>query len=225
MHRERDGVDALDLLERAAAATLVTAWDTGPTTREENDVDTEISWYPVLPDDELDEYATEIWRKVTENVGFVPNVFRAYAWRGKRFERWLGYFNSVMRPTDGLGRAEREMIAVAVSMENACLYCLVSHGAELRDALGDPVLGATITLDWHRAPLEERHRAMLAYAVKVATSPRECTEEDIEDLRGHGFSLEDTWDIAEVAALFSSTNRMAMATGMMPNEEYHGHAR
>lgn len=185
----------------------------------------EISWFPVLEDDELDEYATEIWAKVVDNIGFVPNVFRAYAWRGKRFERWLGYFNSVMRPSDTLGKIEREMVAVAVSMENACLYCLASHGYELRDALEDPVLGATITLDWRRAPITEKQRTMLEYGVKVANHPRECSRQDIDDLLAVGFTLEDVWDIAEIASLFSSTNRMAMAGGFMPNEHYHGDAR
>ncbi|MGH3442484.1 MAG: peroxidase-related enzyme [Nitriliruptorales bacterium] len=188
-------------------------------------MDADISWFPVLKDGELDEYATGIWAKVTENIGFVPNVFRTYAWRGKRFEKWLGYFNSVMRPTETLGQVEREMVAVAVSMENKCLYCLVAHGHDLRAAIGDPVLGETVTLDWRRAPIAEKQRAMLEYAVKVATRPRECSRQDIDDLVALGFTQEDVWDIAEIAALFSSTNRMAMAAGMLPNEEYHRGAR
>lgn len=186
---------------------------------------TPISWFPVADDDELDDYAREIWNKCHERIGFVPNVFRAYAWRGERFQRWLKYFNHVTRPSDTLAEAEREMIAVAVSMENACLYCLAAHGYELRKVLGDPVLGETITLDWRRADLPKRHQAMLAYAVKVANEPRDCTRADIEQLHAHGFSDEDVWDIAEIASLYSATNRMAMACGFIPNECYHGAAR
>lgn len=184
-----------------------------------------ISWFPVVPDDQLDEHARDVWAKCEERLGFVPNVFRAYAWRGERFERWLRYFNHVMRPSETLDAASREMVAVAVSMENGCLYCLVSHGYELRKQLGDPVLGDTVTLDWRRAPLGDRQRAMLRYAVKVATEPRECSPADLDELARHGFSDEDAWDIAEIAALFSSTNRMAMAAGFVPNSCYHGGAR
>ena len=185
---------------------------------------TDISWFPVAEDDELDDFARGLFAKAHERLGHVPNVFRAYAWRGERFERWQRYFSSVMRPSETLGAAEREMIAVAVSMGNGCLYCLVAHGAEVREHLG-PILGDQVTLDWKRAPLGERHRAMLAYAEKVATDPRECTREDVDALRAQGFTEEDVWDIAEVASLYSLTNRMAMATGMLPNEHYHAQAR
>jgi uncharacterized peroxidase-related enzyme len=186
---------------------------------------TTISWFPVAGDDELDTYAHEIWEKCEARIGFVPNVFRAYAWRGERFQRWLGYFNHVTRPSDTLGAAEREMIAVAVSMENGCLYCLVAHGNALREALDDPVRGETITLDWRRADLSAEHHAMLTYAVKVTTDPRRCSPDDIEHLTDLGFTVEDVWDIAEIAALYNATNRMAMAAGFVPNDCYHATAR
>lgn len=184
-----------------------------------------LSWFPVAGEDQLDEYAQQVWAKCDERLGYVPNVFRAYAWRGERFERWLRYFNSVMRATETVDAAAREMIAVAVSRENGCLYCLAAHGYELRRALGDAVLGELISLDWRRAPLDDRHRAMLGYAVKVATEPLRCDRDDLEELHRHGFTDEDVWDIAEVAALYSSTNRMAMAAGFIPNACYHGAAR
>ena len=184
----------------------------------------DISWFPVLNESEVEEYPAEIFAKCEDRLGFVPNVFRAYAWRPERFQRWLGYFNACMKPTETLGALEREMIAVAVSMENKCLYCLAAHGYEVRRQIG-PELGELVTLDWRRADLDERHQAMLAYAVKVATAPRECTRDDIDDLRKRGFTEEDVWDIAEVAALYSSTNRMAMAVGMVPNACYHAEAR
>lgn len=185
----------------------------------------DVSWFPVSGDDDLDEFAREIWSKCEARIGFVPNVFRAYAWRGERFRRWLGYFNDVTRASDTLDRAEREMIAVAVSMENGCLYCLVAHGNALREALEDPVRGETITLDWRRADLSDRHHKMLAYAVKVTTDPRHCSRADIDELVATGFTLEDVWDIAEVAALYNATNRMAMAAGFIPNSCYHHTAR
>lgn len=186
---------------------------------------TEISWFPNATDDQLDEYAREIWQKCDERIGFVPNVFRAYAWRGDRFRRWLSYFNEVTRPSDTLGAVEREMIAVAVSMENGCLYCLVAHGNALRVALEDPVQGEIVTLDWRRAGLPPRQHAMLEYAIKVTTDPRNCTRGDIESLLAHGFSEEDVWDIAEIASLYNATNRMAMAAGFIPNMCYHDTAR
>lgn len=185
----------------------------------------EISWFPVADDSQLDDYATEVWSKCQERDGFVPNVFKAYSWRGDRFAAWLAYFKSVTRASPTLGKLEREMIAVAVSMENGCFYCLAAHGYEVRKLLGDPAQGEAVTLDWRRATIGDRERAMLEYAVKVATQPRTCSREDIAALQAHGFSDEDVWDIAEVASLYSATNRMAMAAGFVPNTDYHGMSR
>ena len=187
--------------------------------------DERISWFPVLGDDELDEPERKLFAKATEVVGFVPNVFRTYAWRPERFRAWFAHFKTVMEGTEGLPAREREMISVAVSMANGCLYCLVAHGAALREASDDKVQADRITLDYRRADLTSRERAMLDYAVKVTTDPLSCEEADIEALRAEGFTDEDIWDIIEVAATFNFTNRLAMATGMMPNPEYHGLAR
>ena len=187
--------------------------------------DERISWFPVLTDDELDEPERKLFAKATEVIGFVPNVFRAYAWRPERFRAWFGHFKSVMEGTDGLTAREREMISVAVSMANGCLYCLVAHGAALREASGDKVEADRITLDYRRAGLNERQTAMLDYVVKITKTPLECDEADIEKLRGLGFTDEDIWDIAEITAMYNFTNRLAMATGMIPNPEYHGMAR
>jgi uncharacterized peroxidase-related enzyme len=117
------------------------------------------------------------------------------------------------------------MIAVVVSSENRCLYCLVSHGADLRLALEDEILADRITLDYRRAGLNERARAMLDYAVKITRSPVDCSEADVERLRLLGFSDPAIFDIAEVAAMFNFTNRLASATGMLPNREYHSLGR
>ncbi|WP_273844438.1 peroxidase-related enzyme [Rubrobacter calidifluminis] len=180
-----------------------------------------ISWFPVPDESELPENLQGLFRKAKENLGFVPNVFRAYSFRPERLSAWFNHYKQLHVPTDNLSEAEREMIAVAVSMENGCLYCLVAHGAELRRALGDPVAADRITLDYRRAGLDERTRAILDYAVKVTKEPLECTPEDIERLQGYGLTLEEVWDVAEIAAMYNFTNRMSLACGMIPNEEYH----
>jgi len=184
-----------------------------------------ISWFPVPGDDELDEPERKLFAKATQVVGFVPNVFRAYAWRPERFRAWFGHFKTVMEGTDGLSAREREMISVAVSMANGCLYCLVAHGAALREQSDDKVEADRLTLDYRRADLTSRERAMLDYAVKITKEPLACEEADIETLRAEGFSDADIWDIIEVAATYNFTNRLSMATGMMPNREYHALAR
>jgi uncharacterized peroxidase-related enzyme len=124
-----------------------------------------------------------------------------------------------------LTRAEREMISVVVSAHNHCLYCLVSHGAELRHLLNDPILGDRITFDYRRAGLDERTVAMLDYVSKITLEPAACSQADVERLHALGFSDRAIFDIAEVAAMFNFTNRLASATGMMPNREYHAMAR
>jgi uncharacterized peroxidase-related enzyme len=187
--------------------------------------DERISWFPVLDDDELDEPERKLAAKAAEVLGFVPNVFRTYAWRPERFRAWFAHFKNVMEGTDGLSAREREMISVAVSMANGCLYCLVAHGAALRQASDDKVEADRITLDYRRANLTGRERAILDYAVKVTKDPGACGESDIEALRADGLSDADIWDVIEVAAMYNFTNRLAMATGMMPNREYHGLAR
>ena len=126
-----------------------------------------ISWFPVLPDDELEEPERKLFAKAAAVVGFVPNVFRTYAWRPERFRAWFAHFKTVMEGTPGLSAREREMISVAVSMANGCLYCLVAHGAALRETSDDKIEADRITLDYRRADLTSRERAILDYAVKV----------------------------------------------------------
>lgn len=183
--------------------------------------DPPISWFPVAEESGLPEDLAKLFARARERLGFVPNVFRAYAWRPDRLRAWFSHFRQLHEPTDGLSAAEREMIAVAVSMANGCLYCLVAHGAALREELGDPVLAERIVFDYRRAGLDERRQAILDYAVKVTTRPLECDEEDIAALRALGLSAEEVWDVAELAAMYNFTNRLAMATGQLPNEEYH----
>ena len=180
------------------------------------------SWFPLLTYDQMDPEVRELLEKAEGRVGFCPNVFRAWAWRPSRFLKWFAHYNELMTGPSGLTRTEREMIAVTVSMQNRCLYCLTSHGATLRQLTGDPVLADRIVLDYRRAGLAPRERAMLDYAVKVTREMEECSPDDIARLRSLGFSEEDVWDIAEVASMFNFTNRLAAATGQLPNAEYHG---
>ncbi len=182
-------------------------------------------WLPVPDDSELDEDIRALFEKARSRIGFVPNVFRVYAFRPEHFRRWRAHFTEVTVGESELTPAEREMISVAVSAENHCLYCLTSHGATLRQLLGDAVQGDRITLDYRRAGLDERHTAMLDYAVKITKAPVECSEADIERLRAAGFSDQAIFDIAETAAMFNFTNRLASATGMLPNREYHSLGR
>lgn len=186
-----------------------------------HDLDRPISWFPVPDPAELPEDLQKLFAKAQERIGFVPNVFRAYSFRPDRLRAWFTHFHQLHEPTEHLDAAEREMIAVAVSMANGCLYCLVAHGAALRRELGDPVLADRITLDHRRAGLDARCTAILDFAVKITRSPLDSTPDDLAHLRSFGLTHEETWDVIEIAAMYNFTNRMALATGMIPNTEYH----
>lgn len=183
------------------------------------------SFFPVPDESELPEKLHGLFAKLRANLGFVPNVFRVYSFRPERLSAWFSHFRMLHEPTENLSAADREMIAVVVSQTNGCLYCLVAHGQGLREALGDPVTGDRMTLDWRRADLDERRRAICAYAEKLTLRPREVGEEDLNTLRAAGLTDEECWDVAEVASMYNFTNRMAMATNMLPNPEYHAMSR
>jgi uncharacterized peroxidase-related enzyme len=183
------------------------------------------SWFPVPDEAELPDGLRGLFGKARERLGFVPNVFRAYAFRPERLSAWFAHYRLLHEPTEGLDAADREMVAVVVSAANGCLYCLVAHGAALREALGDPVLGERISYDWRRAGLDERRSAICAYAEKLTLEPRAMERADLDGLLAVGLTLEEAWDVAEIAAMYNLTNRMAMATNMLPNEEYSAQAR
>ena len=183
------------------------------------------SWFPVPADEDLPEGLRGLFAKARERLGFVPNVFRVYAFRPERMSAWFAHYRQLHEPTDGLSAADREMIAVVVSSANGCLYCLVAHGAALRQELGDPVLGERISYDWRRAGLDQRSAAICAYADKLTVAPRELTRDDLRSLLDVGLTLHEAWDVAEIAAMYNLTNRMAMATNMLPNDEYSAQAR
>jgi uncharacterized peroxidase-related enzyme len=184
-----------------------------------------ISWFPVPDESELPDNLRALFAKARQRVGFVPNVFRVYSFRPERFSAWFAHYKQLHEPTDNLSAAEREMIAVAVSMANGCLYCLVAHGAALREALGDPILADRITLDYKRAGLNDKHTAILDFAVKLTKTPLDCLERDLHHLRSLDLTEHEVWDVIEIAAMYNFTNRMSQATGMLPNREYHALAR
>ncbi len=161
----------------------------------------------------------------TEKLGFVPNVLRAYAHDIAKLDAFASMYNDLMLGQSGLSKLEREMIAVAVSSENRCFYCLVAHGAAVRGLSGDPSLGEAIAMNYRVAKIDARTRAMLDFAVLMTKASAAIGEPDRETLRGHGFSQRDIWDIAAVASFFNMSNRMASAIDMVPNPEYHAQAR
>lgn len=178
--------------------------------------DEPISWFPVPTEDELSPELRGLFAKAHDTVGFVPNVFRAYAWRPERLRAWFAHYRQLHEPTEHLDAADREMIAVVVSMANGCLYCLVAHGAALREALGDPVLADRITLDHRRAGLDRRRAAICDYAVKVTRTPLDTRPDDLAELRDLGLTEEEVWDVIELAAMYNFTNRLSLATGCCP---------
>src|ERR1700685_2188611 len=187
--------------------------------------DTTGSLFDVPSEANLPEGLRKLFAKAREQLGFVPNVFRVYAFRPERLSAWFSHFRLLHEPTDHLDAADREMIAVVVSAANGCLYCLVAHGAALREELGDPVLGERISYDWSRAGLDQRLAAICAYADKLTVAPQTVGRDDLQSLLDVGLSLPEAWDVAEIAAMYNLTNRMAMATNMLPNDGYSAQAR
>ena len=183
------------------------------------------SWFPVPDEADLPDGLRGLFGKAREKLGFVPNVFRVWAFRPERLSAWFTHFRSLHEPSENLTAADRELIAVVVSQANGCLYCLVAHGAALREALGDPVLGERIAFDWRRAGLDARRTAICAYAEKLTLTPRLVCKADLDGLLVAGLTLEEAWDVAEIASMYNLTNRMAMATNMLPNAEYASRAR
>ena len=163
--------------------------------------------------------------KCDEKIGFVPNVLAAYAHDTKKLEAFALLYNDLMLAPSGLSKLEREMIAVAVSSQNRCYYCLTAHGAAVRQLSGDGILGELLVMNYRAARLAPRHRAMLDFAVKLTDEPWAIEEEDRARLRSEGFTDKDLWDIGAVTSFFNMSNRMASAVDMRPNAEYHAQAR
>ena len=160
-----------------------------------------------------------------DKLGMVPNVLRANAFDIDKLNAFTAMYNDLMLADSGLSKLEREMIAVVVSSINSCFYCLVAHGAAVRQLSGDPKLGEMLVMNYRVAPIEPRQRAMLDFAAKATKASAEIEEADRQILRDHGFSDRDIWDIANVTGFFNMSNRVASATGMVPNDEYHAQFR
>lgn len=175
--------------------------------------------------DPLPEATRKFFDVCQDRLGMVPNVLRAHAFDIDKLNAFSGLYNQLMLADSGLSKLEREMIAVVVSAINRCWYCQVAHGAAVRQLSGDPALGEAMVMNWRAADLDARQTAMLGFAEKVTTASAQITEADRTALRTAGFSDADIWDIANVAAFFNMSNRLASATGMRPNPEYHAQAR
>ena len=160
-----------------------------------------------------------------EKLGMVPNVLCAYAFDTDKLNAFTAMYNDLMLADSGLSKLEREMIAVVVSSINKCFYCLVAHGAAVRQLSGDPILGEMLVMNYRVAPLDNRQRAMLDFAAQMTSASTTIEEPDRQRLREAGFSDRDIWDIANVTGFFNMTNRVASATAMVPNPEYHAQFR
>jgi uncharacterized peroxidase-related enzyme len=180
--------------------------------------------FPVPETDDLPEDVRQRIEEETERAGFTPNVFPAFAYKPGQFRAFFGYYDAIHE--DGaLEPEEIEMVIVAVSGANDCLYCVVAHGALLRIYSEDPHLAEQLATNHRTADVSAAHRAMCDLAVKLTDSPAEVTEDDIDRLRDHGFSDEAIWDVAATASLFNLSNRMAHFIDMRPNEEFYAMGR
>jgi uncharacterized peroxidase-related enzyme len=179
-----------------------------------------LTWLSVPSEEDVPAEVKELWALPLEKLGFVPNVLRVYSLRPRHLQLWWSFYDELMRADSGLTKAQREMIAVVVSATNRCHYCMVSHSAALRKLTNDPVLVDQLATNHAYAPLDQKERAMLDFAVKLTKESSACTAADVETLRDAGWSDEDVMDIAEVAAMFNFTNRLASGLGWRPNEEY-----
>jgi uncharacterized peroxidase-related enzyme len=188
-------------------------------------VDERLTWLRVPSDDELPPEIHALWQPSLEKLGFVPNVLRLYALRPDNLLAWNAWYDVAMKGESGLTKAEREMIAVVVSVAHECAYCMAAHGAALRKLTKDPALADAIAADHTTAPVEPRVRAMLDYAVKLTLRPTEMSESDVAALRDAGWSDEDIMYVAAVTGLFNMSNRIASGLGCAPNPEYESLGR
>lgn len=174
---------------------------------------------------ELTPEVAAYFKKCEEKIGFIPNVLLAYAHDMAKFDAFANMYNDLMLAPSGLSKLEREMIAVVVSSENKCFYCLTAHGAAVRQLSGKPELGEILVMNYRAGGFDDRTRAMLDFAVKLTLNPQKIEGKDREKLRKEGFSERDIWDISAVAAFYNMSNRMAAAVDMRPNPEYQAQAR
>jgi uncharacterized peroxidase-related enzyme len=180
-----------------------------------------VSRYPVPNIADLPDDIRARILEVQEKAGFVPNIFIALAHRPDEFRAFFAYHDALMLREGGLSKAEREMIVVATSGANDCLYCIVAHGAILRIYAKDPFVADQVAANYRKADITPRQKAMLAFALKVALESSEIDESDFVALHAHGFSDEDIWDIGGIAAFFALSNRLVNLISLRPNDEFH----
>ena len=180
-----------------------------------------ISRWPVPELAQMPEDIRARIQEVQDKAGFVPNVFLTLAHRPDEFRAFFAYHDALMLRDSGLTKGEREMIVVATSGANDCVYCVVAHGAILRVYEKNPLIADQVAVNYRKADITPRQRAMLAFALKVANDSASIEPADFEPLRTHGFSDEDIWDIGAIAAFFALSNRMANLISMRPNDEFY----
>ena len=181
----------------------------------------DISRFPVPAVKDLPEDIRTRLLAVQEKSGFIPNVFLTLAYRPDEFRAFFAYHDALMEKESRLTKAEREMIVVATSAANRCQYCVIAHGAILRIRAKNPLIADQIAVNYRKADITPRQKAMLDFAMKVSTSAETVSDADFAALAPHGFSNDDVWDIAAVAAFFGLSNRMANVTAMRPNDEFY----
>ena len=177
--------------------------------------------FPTPPIDQLPDDIRNRLLAVQEKSGFVPNVFLTLAYRPDEFRAFFAYHDALMDKDGGLTKAEREMIVVATSSANQCHYCVIAHGAILRIRARNPQIADQIAVNYRKADITPRQKAMLEFAMKVSTGAHKISEADFSDIASHGFSDDDIWDIAAISAFFALSNRMANVTAMRPNDEFY----
>jgi uncharacterized peroxidase-related enzyme len=177
--------------------------------------------FPVPPIDAMPQDIRERLLAVQEKSGFIPNVFLTLAFRPDEFRAFFAYHDALMERDGGLSKAEREMIVVATSGANSCHYCVIAHGAILRIRAKNPQIGDQIAVNYRKADITPRQRAMLDFAMKVSREAHLVSEADFTGLAAHGFGQDDIWDIAAISAFFALSNRMANVTAMLPNDEFY----
>lgn len=184
-------------------------------------VDRRITRFALADVDGLPPDLRERIAAIGDRTGFVPNVFLGLAHRPDELRAFLAYHDAIMERDGGLSKAEREMIVVATSAERDCTYCVVAHGAVLRVRAKDPLIADHLATNWRQAPVTARQAALLAYAVKLSTTPELVEDADLDVLRTHGLTDDDIWDVGAVTAFFAMSNRLAHAMALVPNEEFH----
>src|SRR5579871_4938244 len=177
--------------------------------------------YTAPPIDKLPDDIRTRLLAVQEKSGFIPNVFLTLAHRPDEFRAFFAYHDALMEKDGGLTKAEREMIVVATSSANQCQYCVIAHGAILRIRAKNPQIADQIAVNYRKADITPRQRAMLDFAMKVSQQPHLISEADFAEITAHGFGDADVWDIAAIAAFFALSNRMANVTAMRPNDEFY----